>query len=237
MNVAIIQPVPAPSARLAGAAPRQARPARAAPAGGWRLPYRFDVAALAAALRARGHNVSLTILDTCDESALAAQGRPEIAFIYIEGLAADLAVRLAGTLAAVHGAPLVPFGPHASYRPDDCLSLPGAEAVLVGPADLAAAEYLARRTGLDHARTPGFWVKCAGGVMRNPPPHPPASLARSPPPARDLYPTDLLVDAAGFAEVHAARGGEADGAAPPAAGGARVPPPAPAEPCWPPTAA
>jgi hypothetical protein len=215
MNLAIFQPVP---------------DARAA-----RCPYRHDVAALAAALRARGHSVTLTILETCDESAVAAAaggGRPDLVFIYIESLAADLAVRIAGAIAQVHGSPLVPFGPHASWRPDECLSLPGAEAVAVGPTDLVAPDYVATRAGLDYLRTPGFWIKCETGIMRNPLPRASEPPADAPLPARDLYPSDRLVDPAGFAEVRVARGGEAGAADPGAAA-----PGAPGRPCWPPTAA
>jgi hypothetical protein len=224
MNLAILQPVP---------------DARAA-----RCPYRHDVAALAAALRARGHNVTLTILETCDESAVAAAaggarpacqvvaGRPDLVFLYIESLAADLAVRMAGVIAQVHGSPLVPFGPHASRRPDECLSLPGAEAVAIGPTDLVAPDYVATRAGLDYLRTPGFWIKCETGIMRNPLPRAPEPPADAPLPARDLYPSDRLVDPAGFAEVRVARGGEAGAAT--ADAPAQTPP---GGPCWPPTAA
>ena len=196
MNVAIIQPVAGQHAK--------------------RFPYRHEVAALGAALRMGGHVVTLTILDTCDEPALAAamQTQPGAVFIYVESLAADLAQRIAGAMAAPRGAILVPFGPHASLRPDECLSMTGAEAVAVAPADITAPAYLAaQQTGLDHVRTPGFWVKCETGVMRNPAPRPPESPACWPPPARDLYPFETIVDAAGMAHVCVARGGEG-GAAP-----------------------
>ena len=196
MNVAIIQPVADERAKQS--------------------PYRHDVAALGAALRQRGHIVTLTILDTCDEAALAAamQTQPGAVFIYVESLAADLAFRIAGAMAVPRGAVLVPFGPHAALRPDECLSMRGTEAVAVAPADLAAAEYLAAQsTGFDHVRTPGFWVKCETGVMRNPPPRPPESLAGEPPPARDIYPFEAIVDAAGMAQVRVARGGDPPAAA------------------------
>ena len=217
MNLAIIQP-------MSGA--------RAA-----ERPFRHDVAATAAALRAHGHNVALLILDTCDEPALgtmASDVRPDLIFIYVESLAADLAFRIAGVLAQIHRAPLVAFGPHASLMPDECLSMTGAEAVAVGPADLAAPDYVASHTSsLDQLRTPGFWVKCETGVMRNPPLRPPESLADQPAPARDLYLSDRLVDTAGFAEIVVARGGEA-AQAPPTKGSPAAPP---SQTIWPPTAA
>ena len=200
-------------------------------------PFRFDVALAAAALRARGHSVALVILDRCDEPALGvlvSEFRPELIFIYVESLAADLAFRVAGVLSQTHSAPLVPFGPHASLRADECLSMTGAEAVVLGPADVVAPEYAASRTtSLDHLRTAGVWVKCETGVMRNPPPRPPESLAGMPAPARDLYPSDRLVDTAGFAEIVVARGGDG-GPALPAAGQPAAPPP---QATWPPTAA
>jgi anaerobic magnesium-protoporphyrin IX monomethyl ester cyclase len=217
MNLAIVQPV---------------ADARAA-----QRPFRQDVAATAAALRAHGHNVALLILDTCDESALGAMAsdvRPELILIYVESLAADLAFRIAGVLAQIHRAPLVAFGPHASLMPDECLSMRGAEAVVVGPADLVAPDYVSSRaSSLDHLRTPGFWVKCETGVMRNPPPRPPESSAALPAAARDLYLSDRLVDTAGFAEIEVARGGEGS-QSPPAAGSPAAPPP---QAVWPPTAA
>jgi len=217
MNLAIVQPV--------------------ADARALERPFRYEMAVTAAALRARGHNLAVVILDKCDEPALASlvsDFRPELIFIYVESLAADLAFRVAGVLSQIHCAPLVAFGPHASLKTDECLSMTGAEAVVVGPADFVAPEYVAlRATSLDHLRTPGFWVKCETGVMRNPPPRPPESLAATPAPARDLYPSDRLVDTAGFAEIVVARGGET-GQATPAEGPSAGPPPQAA---WPPTAA
>ena len=217
MNLAILQPV---------------SDARAA-----QRPFRHDVAATAAALRARGHSVALIVLDACNESTLGpliSDIRPELIFIYVESLAADLAFRIAGVLAQVHRASLVAFGPHASLKPDECLSMTGAEAVAVGPADFVAPDYVASHASSpDYMRTPGFWVKCETGVMRNPPPRPPESLAGRPAPARDLYLSDLLVDSAGFAEIVVARGGE--GALTPQAKGS--PPAPPSQTIWPPTAA
>jgi len=217
MNLAILQP---------------AADARAAA-----RPFRHDVAATAAALRACGHTVGLIVLDTCNEATLGpliSGLRPELIFIYVESLAADLAFRLAGLLSQIHRAPLVAFGPHASLKPDDCLSMTGAEAVAVGPADFVAPDYVASHaSSLDYARTPGFWVKCETGVMRNPPPRPPESLAGRPAPARDLYLSDLLVDTAGFAEIVVSRGGES-ALAPPPKGSPAAPP---LQTVWPTTAA
>ena len=199
MNLAIVQPV----------------------AGAWakRFPYREDVAALGATLLAHGHKVTLTVLDTCDEVALAAAmtgSQPELIFIYVESPAADLAFRIAGALALLHRAPTLPFGPHAALKPDECLSMTGAEAVAISPADVTAPGYLAAgRNSLDYLRMPGFWVKCETGVMRNPPSRPPESLDHQPLPARELYFSDQVLDAAGMAYVRVARGGE--GGASPAA--------------------
>ncbi|MCX5684647.1 MAG: hypothetical protein NT049_13300 [Planctomycetota bacterium] len=217
MNLAILQPV---------------ADARAA-----ERPFRQDVAATAAALRAHGHSVALIVLSACDEATLGplvSDIRPELILIYVESLAADLAFRIAGVLAQIHRAPLVAFGPHASLKPDECLSMTGAEAVAVGPADLVTPNYVSSRaSSLDHLRTPGFWVKFETGIMRNPSPRPPETLAGLPAPARDVYLSDLLVDSAGFAEIEVARGGEG-GRPPPAKGSA----PAPAsQTIWPPTAA
>ena len=155
--------------------------------------------------------------------------RPERVLIYVDSLAADLAFRIAGVLDQVHGAPLIAFGPHASLCPDDCLSMRGSEAVAVGPADLSIPRYLALRISLDHLRAAGLWVKCETGVMRNPPGPAPESLAGEPPPARDLYAFEQVMDPAGFIQVRAARGGE--GGAPAVHG---APPPTTG---WPATAA
>jgi hypothetical protein len=106
-------------------------------------------------------------------------------------------------------------------QPDECLSLRGAEAVAVGPADLALPPYAAsRRDSLDHLRAAGVWVKCETGVMRNPPPPPPRSLDGEPVPARDLYAFEKILDPAGFIAIRVARGGEGGAATAP---GERIP--------------
>jgi radical SAM superfamily enzyme YgiQ (UPF0313 family) len=217
MNLAIIQPV---ADLLSG-----------------RSPYRDEVAMLGAALRHRGHQVTLTLLDRCDEaflSATVAYAKPDLVLLYVEPLVADLAVRIAGALGAAHGGPLVPFGPHAALRPDECLSLTGAEAVATGPADVAIPAYVASRlASLDYLRTPGMWVKCETGVMRNPPPPPPPppAIADMAAPARDLYPFEMIVDAAGFIPVTVSRGGEGGMASPSA--GPQAPAPRPGGASWP----
>jgi len=205
MHLAILQPVAGDRAR--------------------RTPYRDEVALLGAVLARQRYRVTLTIVDTFDERALAAvlgDVHPALFLVYVDSLAADLAFRVAGALASIRGAPLVPFGPHAALCPDECLSMTGAEAVAVAPADRAIPAYVAaRRDGLDSPRTLGLWVKCETGVMRNPPPPPPASLQDQPVPAREMYTGEQVVDPAGFVEVHAARGGEGGrtpGAEPPAPG-------------------
>ena len=190
MNLAILQPVTGPEAAQ---------------------PYRDEVAALGAALLDRGHRVSLTVLASCDETALArlADDRPDLILLYVESLAADLAFRIAGALTMVRGVPLIAFGPHARLQPDACLSMPGAEAVAVGPADFTIPDYVAaRQHSLDHLRAPGLWVKLETGVMRNPPARPPRSLDGLPAPARHLYPSDRIIDPTGFVRVDAARGGD-----------------------------
>jgi len=193
MNLVILQPVA--NARFAERA------------------YRDDIAVLAAALREGGHTVSLAVVTPDDEADLAAamaEVRPGLVLIYIEALAADVAARAAGAVASALGAPLIPFGPHARLCPDLCLSLPGAEAVAVGPADATIPAYLeARASRVDSLRTPGIWVKCETGVMQNSPPPPPDDLAAAPRPARDLYRSEQMLDSAGFAPVTVARGGEA----------------------------
>jgi hypothetical protein len=192
MKLTILQPVPGTRAM------RQA--------------YRDEVAVLGAVLRQRGHAVTLVLFDRFDESAVAAailEAQPEIILIHVESLAADLAFRAAGAVAETRGAPLIPFGPHARLCPDECLSMTGAEAVAVGQADFAIPPYLeSRGWSLDSPRAPGLWVKCETGVMRNPPRRPPATLADQPPPARDLYPPEHMLDPTGLAYGGVSRGGE-----------------------------
>jgi hypothetical protein len=192
MRLVIVQPVPGARAM--------------------RRAYRDEVAALGAALRQRRHAVTLLLFDRFDENAVASairDAQPELILMYVEGLAADLAFRAAGAVAASRGAPLIPFGPHARLCPDECLSMAGAEAVAVGHADFTIPPYLQMRgRSLDLPRAPGLWVKCETGVMRNPPPRPPATLADQPPPARDLYPPEQMLDPAGLAWCSVARGGE-----------------------------
>ena len=197
-----------------------------------RNPYRHEVALLGAVLRARGHDASLLILESCDEAALDAAltgAAPDAVALYVESLSADLARRVADSLARITGAPLLLFGPHPARCPNDCLSMSGVQAVAIGPADLAIPAYLdAPQEGLEHLKTPGLWIKCETGIMRNAPAGPPESLADSPPPARDLYLSDLVLDSGGYAEVCVARGGETRQAAAPVP----VPAPQPAAP-WP----
>jgi hypothetical protein len=192
MRIVILQPVPTARAM--------------------RRAYRDEVAVLGAVLRGERHEVTLMLFDRFDEAAVARallESRPEIILLYVEGLAADMAFRAAGAVASARGAPLIPFGPHATLCPDECLSMTGAEAVAVGQADFAIPPYLeSRQKSLDSVRTPGLWVKCETGVMRNPPPRPPATLADQPPPARDLYPPEQMLDPAGLAYVGVSRGGE-----------------------------
>lgn len=192
MRLVIVQPVPGARAM--------------------RRAYRDEVAVLGAALRRRGHAVTLLLFDRFDEGAVASaihEAQPELILMYVEGLAADLAFRAAGAVAESRGAPLIPFGPHARLCPDECLSMAGADAVAVGHADFTVPPYLEERgRSLDSPRAPGLWVKCGTGVMRNPPPRPPATLADQPPPARDLYPPEQMLDSAGLAYCGVARGGE-----------------------------
>jgi len=200
MDLAIVQPVP----DAAGAA----------------RAYRNEVALLAACLRRDGHAVSLSVVLPGDALRLAealGDARPDLVLMYVESLAADAAARIAGAVASTLGTPLVAFGPHARRCPDACLSLAGAEAVAVTAADRAVPPYLqARGQRVDSIRTAGLWIKCETGVMRNPGLRPPESLHDEPLPARDLYGSEQTLDAAGFAPIVAARGGEPTGGEPPA---------------------
>ncbi len=226
MNLAIVQPV----AHAAGPRARAYGPARA---------YRDEVALLAACLRRDGHTVSLSVVLPGDALLLAealADQRPDLVLMYAEGLTADPAVRVAGAVGSALGAPLVVFGPHARRCPDACLSLAGAEAVAVTAADRVVPPYLqARAERVDSLRSAGLWITCETGVMRNPAPQAPASLEDEPPPARNLYTSDRVLDAAGFAPIVAARGGEAAGGEPPPGtpAGLAAAAPHPGPPLWP----
>jgi len=174
-------------------------------------PYRHAIALLAAVLRRQNHRVSLLVVGPGDDALLASAVTdlsPLSILMYVDSLAADPAYHVAEKLQGIRAVPLIVFGPHATLCPNDCLSMGGVEAVAIGPADASVPEYLqAHGKGPEFVRTPGLWVNCETGVMRNPPARPPQSLDDQPLPARDLYP-DLL-DSAGYAEVRVARGGEA----------------------------
>ena len=212
MRVLLVQPAADPDAR--------------------RNPYRHEVALLGAVLRARGHDASLLILESLDEAALDAAltgAAPDAVALYVESLSADLARRVADSLARITGAPILLFGPHPARCPDECLSMSGVQAVAISPADIAIPAYLdAPQEGLEHLKTPGLWIKCESGIMRNAPVRPLESLSDSPPPARDLYLSDLVLDSGGYAEVCVARGGETTGTPSSPTG----PPPQPAA-AWP----
>jgi len=182
--------------------------------------YRDEVVLLAACLRQGGHAVSLTVVTpatAADLPAVVGEARPDLLLVFAEGLAADAAARTAGAVASALGTPLVVFGPYARQCPDACLSLPGAEAVAVAHAPQVVPAYLEARTArVDSIRAPGMWVTCETGVMRNPVPPPPESLAQEPLPLRFLYGSEQTLDGAGLAPIVAARGGEGGEASAPA---------------------
>jgi len=214
MDLAILHPVPGP-----------AWAARA---------YRDEVVLLAACLHRGGHAVSLTVVtpaESADLAAAVAEAHPDLVLMFAEGLAADAAARTAGAVASALGVPLVVFGPYARRCPDACLSLPGAEAVAVAHAPQVVPAYLeARAARVDSIRAAGMWVTCETGVMRNPVPPPPDSLADEPLPLRRLYGSEQTLDGAGLAPIVAARGregGEVSAPAGPSAGPAGPPDAAP----------
>ena len=174
-------------------------------------PYCHEVALLGAELARRGWTVGLALFRRFDEAALAAavaESRPDVFLLYLESLTADLAFRLAEALRTQRSAGLILFGPYARRCPNEALSRAGVEAVATGPADATVPAYLEQpgeSPGRLQAR--GMWINCATGVMRNPPALPPASLKDQPPPARELYGLEPLLDLAGFAEVSVSRGG------------------------------
>ena len=217
MDLAILHPVPAPEYT-----------ARA---------YRDEAALLGACLHRDGHTVGLAVRTPEESDVLAAEmaeTRPDLVLMYVEGLAADASVRTAGAVASSLGAPLVVFGPYARRCPDACLSLPGAEAVAVDDASRTVPAYLAARDArLDSIRSAGMWVTCETGVMRNAAPPPPESLADEPLPLRGLYDSEQTLDAAGYAPIVAARGGEDAGARPVTAEVATMPMPPGGRGPWP----
>lgn len=192
-----------------------------------RTPYREEVALLGAATMRRRWPTGLTVFRSYDASRLAAaiqQAAPDVACIYVDGLSADLAFRIADGLRADITAPLLLFGPHARRCPDECLSRAGVEAVCIGPADVCLPAYLeTSETDPGRLQAPGMWINCKTGVMRNPPPPPPTDPADQPAPARALYGLESLLDAAGFAPVGLCRGGESAGSEKPARAAAAAP--------------
>ena len=213
MRVLIVQPVPEPT------------PGRS--------PYRHEIALVGARLMRPDWTVALAVFRTWDETALRAtlaEARPDAILIYVESLAADLAFGIAEALRPMHSATLLFFGPHAQRCPDEALSRPGVEAVAVGPADLCIPAFLAAPAAApERLQVRGMWVNCASGVMRNPPPLAP-KMSDEPPPARELYGLEPTLDRAGFAEVCAARGGQA---APKTDAGPQAPAAWPAPAPWP----
>ncbi len=199
--------------------------------------YRDEAALLGAYLHRDGHTVGLAVRTPGQSDALAAEmadARPDLVLMYAEGLSADAAVRAAGTVASSLGAPVVVFGPYARRCPDACLSLPGAEAVAVADGPRTVPAYLAGRDArVDSIRSPGMWVTCETGVMRNAAPPPPTSLGEEPLPLRGLYDSEQTLDAAGYAPIVAARGGEEAAASPAPAEAAAMPMPSGGPAPWP----
>ncbi len=174
--------------------------------------YRHEVASLGGQLLHEGHTVRLRVVRRPEEVASApadADRAPATVLVYVEPPAVDLAFRVTEALHAAWPSALVLFGPHAVRCPDECLSRPGVEAVAVARAEFCVPRYLAApEAGTERLQGRGLWVNADTGVMRNPPPEPPANLADLPWPARELYGREPVLDAAGLAYVRVAAGGD-----------------------------
>ncbi len=211
-----------------------AQPVVAAP--GAEPAYRDDIAVLAGELLRRGHQVHLAVVRAVPGDKrpdLGVPWPPEACLVHVEDLAVDFAFRVAETLHLAHAAPLVLFGPRPARLPDESLSRPGVEAVAVGPPDTCIPGFLEIHPSEPRRlQAPGLWINCMTGVMRNPRPPAPPNLARQATPARGLYASNDQLDAAGFAEVRVARGGEDDAGATQTRAGPGAGPPVLGEP-WP----
>lgn len=129
----------------------------------------FGVMYLAAALAARGHEADV-LVEFAERSAFYDKIRalkPDVVAFSImtglEGWAAEAASWVKTTVNCT----VIAGGPHATFFPE-FVEEPGLDAVCRGEAEDALPDFVdALVAGGDGAAVPGFWVKTAGGLVKN----------------------------------------------------------------------
>lgn len=156
-------------------------------------PPRFDNAlGIAAALmRREGFEPHLLTLGAFDPKRLGqavAARRPRYAVVDIDPYSVSTARRTIGELAGTYALPVVVVGRYATCKPEEALSAPGTQALVLGEYESALCGYLhAAEAGEDPIDLPGVWVNGAEGLVRGEVPALPGDLDALPYADRELF--------------------------------------------------
>ncbi len=153
--------------------------------------FDMELGQLSAALRAAGFSTTLVRVAAFDGEAVRQAVAPEqtdaVHAVY-DGASVDLAARTLAEIRDSRGLPVTIGGIAATVMPDQALSMPGVEAVMLGEADQTLPRYLvARREGRADEPIEGVWMLRHGRVVRCGRPAIVADLDSLPRPDRDLF--------------------------------------------------
>jgi radical SAM superfamily enzyme YgiQ (UPF0313 family) len=152
--------------------------------------FDMELGQLSAALRAQGFTTSLVRVAEFDGRALRealSPDRTDAVHVVYDGAAVDTAARTLAEIRDAFGYPVTVGGHTATVTPDQALSMPNVEALILGEADHTLPAYLAaRRDGRDEP-IEGVWRIRNGRVERCGRPAIVADLDNLPWPDRDIF--------------------------------------------------
>lgn len=135
-------------------------------------PLRHSLCVAAAGLRARGDEVKTLRLDGPDFDRLRVAitgARAQAVVADVDPRAVNVARRIIDEIRRTYALPVVVVGRYATCLPRKAVSIPGAEAVLVGEYEPVLAELLGHLLANDpHEAPPGAWVNSADGLVKGP---------------------------------------------------------------------
>ena len=134
--------------------------------------YNSGIASLSAVLKQKGHQTELFLVDKFDREKLnisIEKFQPDIIGYSFVSQQKELAHEIIGYIANSHKIPSIIGGVHATVAPEECLSIEGVLGVCVGEAELALTNFLDAYTEEhDFYKTPNFYFKQNGKIVRNP---------------------------------------------------------------------